>query len=258
MTYGLMVIGVNLGYLLLALFVGIFLAKFFKRLPYFRKLPTALLAVVLFLLIFFAPFYDLLIQKGIKTYYQTFKMKEQIFAYPEKNDKGNVESLGVDARYMRENSGYLSTQKDFSHFKQAYKVRNFIELYMFGSFVVKDGKIIDNYKKDMGYTRVYLNKPSIKYDNISGIEDFKARYQVLTQVEKHYFYNEKIVSFLDAKKNKLLAKGLEIDFPVKDEESKFRYKFLHWHGANGIGVNIKSSYTSGEIFRKFFRKKYRS
>jgi len=250
--YGLMVIALNVGYVIASIIAGFFLSKLLQRYSPFKKFPKALLTTLVILAIALAPFYDILIQKGIKTYYETFKMKEQIFAYPEKDSEGRVESLGVDRDYMTESAGYLSTQKDFSHFKKAYKVRDFIEVYMNDSFSIKDGKVIQNFKNDIGYTRIHLNKSNIEYEKIDGIKDFKARYQVITKIKEHYFYIEKLISFWDKKKNTLLAKGLEVDFPVKDEESKFRYRFLHWHGANGIGVNILRLRNQHNIFEKLF------
>ena len=252
MSFGLLVIAINIGYLIFSIIAGITLSKLLKKAKVFKNFSTYLLAIVTSLLILLAPFYDLLIQKGIKTYYETFKMEEQIFAYPDKDSEGRVESLGMEEDYMTEDSGYLSTKKDFFHFKEAYRVYDFIELYMKGSFIHKDGEVIENNKKDMGYIRVYLNKSKIRYDKIDSIENFKARYIVLTKINKYYFYTEKIVSFWDKKKNKLLAKGMEIDFPVKDEESKFRYYLLHWHGANGLGVNILRFHNQHVIFKKLF------
>ena len=253
MSFGLLVIAINIGYLIFSIIAGIALAKLLKKGAWFQQRSTALLAIVIFLLILFAPFYDLLIQKGIKTYYEVFdKTYATIYAYPEKDSEGRVESLAMEEDYMTEDSGYLSTKKDFFHFKEAYRVYDFIELYMKDSFIVKDGEVIENNKKDMGYTRVYLNKSKIRYDKIDSIENFKARYIVLTKINKYYFYTEKIVSFWDKKTNKLLAKGVEIDFPVKDEESKFRYYLLHWHGANGLGVNILRFYNQHVIFKKLF------
>jgi len=247
MSYGLMVIGVNLGYLLLALFVGIFLAKFFKRVSYFRKLPTSLLATVLFLLIFFAPFYDLLIQKGIKTYYEVFdKTYAKIYAYPEKDSEGRVESVARDRLFGT--MGVRRIDTDSNYLKRIYPwIRNFTENYFEGALEKKENV-------DLGYARVYLNKKPITYEKISSPKDFKARYQVLTKINKHWFYKEMKTSFWDKKKNKLLAQTLEIAFPVENQKNKFRYKYLHQHGANG-GGGIFIDDISGfdyDVYQKLF------
>jgi len=228
MTYGLAIIAINLGYLLFSVIAGIVLAKFLKKTPLFQKRSTALMSVVLFLLIFFAPFYDLLIQKGIKTYYQTFdKTYAKIYAYPEKDSEGRVESVAENRWFDTLSFDYIN--KNSKDFIRMYKwVKDFTENYF-------DGNIDENRTNDLGYARVYLNKNPISYETIKSPNEFKARYQVLTQVNEHWFYKEMVTSFWDKKTDKLLAETLEVIFPVKNQKNKFRYKYLHQHGANGGG-----------------------
>jgi hypothetical protein len=245
MTYGLAVLGLNLGYLLFSLILAFSLAKLLKKSTWFQKRSKALLTVILFLLIFLAPFYDLLIQKGIKTYYEVFnKTYAEIYDYPEKDSEGRVESLGMNRDYYETSSGYLSTNKKFNVFKNGENVNKFIEYYFFNNFE-KD-------KRDIGYARVYLNKKELNYEKILGPNDFKARYQILEKTNNKWFYKEIETTFWDKKENKLLAKTLEISFPVKNNKNKFRYKYLHWHGANGgYGASI-DDITYNNMFNKLF------
>ncbi|WP_162984600.1 hypothetical protein [Poseidonibacter antarcticus] len=80
----MLVIIVNVVYLLLSMLIGYLAYKFFKHI---RK--------IVFIVVFLAPFLDLIIQKNIKTYYQAFKMEGEIYAYPELDADGKIESLDI-------------------------------------------------------------------------------------------------------------------------------------------------------------------
>ena len=110
MSFGLLVIAINIGYLIFSIIAGITLSKLLKKVKVFKNFSTYLLAIVTSLLILLAPFYDLLIQKGIKTYYQVFdKTYAKIYAYPEKDSKGRVESFGMDKEFGYSLATYLIT-----------------------------------------------------------------------------------------------------------------------------------------------------
>ena len=248
MSFGLLVIAINIGYLVFAIIAGVVLAKLLKKSAWFQKRSTALLSIVLFLLIFLAPFYDLLIQKGIKTYYEVFdKTYAKIYAYPEKDAEGRVESLGMNKEFGHSLAIYL--KKDRKSFKKSYMwIKYFTEKYF-------SGNIDENRTEDFGYAIVYLNKTPITYEKIESPKNFKARYQVFAKINQHWLYKEIKTTFWDKKTNKLLAETLEIVFPVKDQKSKFRYKYLHQHGANG-GGGIFIDDISGsdyDVYKKLFK-----
>ena len=248
MSFGLLVIAINIGYLVFAIIVGVVLAKLLKKSAWFQKRSTVLLSIVLFLLIFLAPFYDLLIQKGIKTYYEVFdKTYAKIYAYPEKDSEGRVESLGVDKEFNRNTIDYLKTNSDRIDFKNNNPwVKEYIENYFYDNFD-------ENKTEDFGYARVYLNKSPITYEKIESPKDFKARYQVLTTINSSMWHEEIKTTYWDKKKNKKLAETLEVSFPVKDNKNKFRYKYLHWHGANGgYGFSIDDINNIYSVYRKLF------
>lgn len=249
MSFGLLVIAINIGYLIFSIIAGIALAKLLKKGAWFQQRSTALLAIVIFLLILFAPFYDLLIQKGIKTYYEVFdKTYATIYAYPEKDSEGRVESISRNRWFGKMSINHLTTDKTKRDFRNIIypRIKDFTENYFYGSF--------EENKEDFGYARVYLNKNPITYEKITGINDFKARYQILTKINQHWFYKEMETSFWDKKTETLLAQTLEIAFPVKNKKNKFRYKYLHQHGANGGGgIGVKGIYgLDNEIYRKLF------
>ncbi len=252
MTYGLMVIAINLGYLVFAIIAGLFLAKFLRRFSFFHRVPNALLSILFILGIALAPFYDLLIQKGIKTYYEVFdKTYAKIYTYPEKDSEGRVESLADNKEFHELSAYFIDTNEDRIKLKNRYLwIRDFTENYV-------RGNLEQNTTKDFGYARIYLNKQPIIYEKISSPKDFKARYQVLTKITQHWFYKEMKTSFWDKKKNKLLAQTLEIAFPVNHQKNKFRYIYLHQHGANGAGgITVKGIYgLDKEVYDKLFIEK---
>jgi len=249
MSFGLLVIAINIGYLIFSIIAGITLSKLLKKVKVFKNFSTYLLAIVTSLFILLTPFYDLLIQKGIKTYYEAFdKTYAKIYAYPEKDSKGRVESISRNRWFGKMSINHLTTDKAKRDFKNIVypKIKDFTENYFYGS--------LEENKEDFGYARVYLNKNPITYERITGINDFKARYQILTKVNQHWFYKEMETSFWDKKTKTLLAQTVEIAFPVRNKKNKFRYKYLHQHGANGGGgIGVKGIYgLDNEIYRKLF------
>ncbi|MDZ7818742.1 MAG: hypothetical protein U5K55_09035 [Aliarcobacter sp.] len=88
LSWGLLVIIVNVVYLLLSMLIGYLVYKFFKH-------KYKHIGKIVFIVVLLAPFWDLIIQKGVKTYYQAFKMEGEIYAYPEVDADGKIEDLGV-------------------------------------------------------------------------------------------------------------------------------------------------------------------
>ena len=215
-------------------------------------------ALYLFVFTFFLllPFWDLVLQKGIKTYYQVFMSNPTIYEYPEKDKNGKVESLAADKISSIASSGYLTEHGRFNNLVNDYKVSNFLEIYMFDSFkkeIVDNKEVIKrDYKKDMGYVRVYLNQDEIKYDLIKDESEFKARYQVLGEETDFYIFKKIDVKIWDKKKNILLGEGSELKFGARDKE-RFRYKFLFWRTGNDMDlVRVKSVDNYNKLFKELF------
>ncbi len=214
----------------------------------------------LFVLMFFLllPFWDLVLQKGIKTYYQVFLSNPTIYAYPEKNNNGKFESLAADRISSIASSGYLTEQERFNKLLKDYKVSNFLEIYMFDSFTkeIVDNKEVINrdYKNDMGYVRVYLNQDDINYKLIKDESEFEARYQVLGEETDFHIFKKINVKIWDKKKNILLGEGSELKFPFIDiDKEKFRYKFLFWRTGNDMDlVRVKSVDNYNKLFKELF------
>ena len=257
---GFIVIFINLVYLVFSQVVGIITYFSLKKIPIFAKHTRKLKAFsfVVFLVVLLAPFWDLIIQKGIKTYYENYRMDYVINAYPEKDENGMIESLGVDRKSTISTSSYLINQEDLKELKKEYDVSNFIEYYFMDSFKkVKDTKgnleVKYNYSSNLGYARVYFNQDPITYKKISGTNEFQARYQVLAKTYQHRFYKETAIEFWDKKNNVLMSKALKVSFPVQDAKDKFRTKYLvWWMSAAGSPFELGGLRNTSEVAKKLF------
>ena len=247
-SFGLAFLFRNAVYLLFSMVMGYLGYKMYKL----KKV-----GVIVFLIVWMLPYYDLFIQKGIKTYYETFKMDNTIYAYPERDENGLIESLGIGKVVSKESSGYLHNQQKLNKFKNFYAVKNFVEFYFFGFFeqaVDKDGKVIfkDNYQQDFGYARVYLDETPMRYEKLKDESEYKARYQVLGKEENGIFYDKTIIEFWDMKEHKLLAEGFKLSFYTKDYDQKFRNKYLLFRGPSGVSLSSGALSHYGFDFRKTF------
>jgi len=250
-SYGMGVLIVNLVYLFISLIIGIIFGRVFKRWK---------VGIATFLIVAVLPFYDLIIQKGIKTYYENFVTLEEIYSYPEKNENGKIESLGRYEYIGNKPANYLYNQKELIRFKNRFSrlnIRDFVECYFFHSFertTNDEGAVIfkDNYKKDFGYARVYFNETPIRYEKLKDETEFKSRFQVKSIIDKNLFYKKINFEFWDTKKNILLGKALKLDFYRENQNGKFRNRYLLWKSGNGIAFSLKGFDTSNKVNNELF------
>ena len=256
---GFIVILINLAYLVFAQVVGIITYFSLRKIPIFAKHTRKLKAFsfVVFLVVLLAPFWDLIIQKGIKTYYENYKMSYTINAYPEKDEDGRIESLGNSRIFGGKDVGRLKSQKSLEKIKGIF-YRDFIEFYFYGSLIEKKNENNETvyeevYYKNLGYARVHFNQNPITYEKIKDETEFKARYQVLAKTKKHYFYEETVAEFWDKKRNILMSKGLKVSFPVQDAEEKFRTRYLvWWMSAAGSPFQLRGLDNTRKIYENLF------
>lgn len=254
LTWGLIVLIVNLLYVLFAFIVSKVAKHFLSK--YYRHIGT-----IVFIIVLLAPFWDLFIQKGIKTYYQVFDVGTAIYAYPEKDKDGKIESLGI-GKMDSVISNYFFNQEKITKYGMEKKkfISGFVERYIFDSFeevINKRGDV--EYKKikdvPMGYIRLYLNKNLIYYEKIKDESEYKARYQVKNIIDKGYFYDEVVSEFWDTNKNILLAKSIGIGFNNGDHyNNKFRNRYLLWKASNGVPFAIEGTGSYRQVYNKLFFK----
>jgi amino acid transporter len=262
LTYGLLFIVVNTLYFLFAVFVGVSLYFLLRKkwwideLDFLKPLMKykRVISITAFLVILLLPFYDLLIQKGIKTYYQTFKMDDTIYSYPEKDKDGKIESLNntYAVKYL---DGYLLDE--YSHkrlLKSFNKIEKFVEIRV---LLISDenGKYIGERGEKL--IKIDLNKREKPYMNIPK-NDFKARYIVdATNLEPNLFniYQKKVFTFKDSRKDIVMATAWRIEFPT--DKNSFRSRYLLWRSANGVPMGLDFISNDKRISEKIFGFDYR-
>jgi hypothetical protein len=241
-SYGMGVLIVNLVYLFISLIIGIIVGRIFKKWK---------IGIATFLIVIILPFYDLIIQKGIKTYYENFVTLEKIYSYPEKDENGKIESLGRYEYTGNQPDSYLYNQKELIRFKNSFSrlnISDFVECYFFESLKFKE-----KYEyKDFGYARVYFNETPIRYEKLKDETEIQARFQVKTIVSENVFYKKINFEFWDTKKNILLGKALRLNFYRENQDENFRNKYLFWKSGNGIAFSLKGFDTSKKVNNELF------
>jgi hypothetical protein len=239
MTWGLLVLSVNVVYLVVSLVIGIIIIGFV-----FKKWK---IGIATFLIIALAPFWDLIIQKGIKTYYQTFKMESKIYSYPELDERGKIDSLDIT-----EESGGFPLSSLSKYLNLNYKDNIFekvsIEKFKingFNNWLHFDDKIKNFLDTEIFDDNRIRKKVRIRFDDIKPqfefIEKGTARYKIVKKSKKYLFDLYTVHNYLltDNKTGEILAKDMSVDFK-RGSKSRFRNKFLLWVGANGSQFSIGS------------------
>jgi len=231
LTWGLLVIIVNVVYLLLSMLIGYLAYKFFKH-------KYKHIGKIVFIVVLFAPFWDLIIQKGVKTYYQAFKMEAKIYAYPELDENGKIESLD-----FIESTKKQTITSFINHLNLNRKERTFQNVNI-------DEFSIDYFRKYDFDNRI--KKVRIRFDDIKPqfeyIQIGTARYKVVTNSKKYLFdlYTVNEYLLIDNKTDETLAKDMSVGFK-KGSKSKFRNKLLLWKSANNSAFRVGSIRKNGII-----------
>ena len=229
---GLIILPILIMYILFAIFM--------------YKITTSKIVLIVILLF---PFWDLIVQKGIKTYYQVFESEPIIYALPEFDKDGKIESLGLGDIYYT-SFGYFTTTEKFENFKKSekelyQKVNQYAELtaYMHGN----NTKAI----------RVYMADDTPK--RYEFIKKQKARYQVIASKPISYlfgFYKKRIYKLIDTKKNnRVLAESYAISSTV-NKMRDFRRNVLWWQGGTGGSmIYVSGTSTLNLMFEKVLNMK---
>jgi len=215
---GMIIVGIFIIYCIIGLAVSIITYKFTKKVKYL------ILVIIFFTLL---PTWDLLIQKAVKEYYVTFKMEPKIYAYPEKDENGKIESLGlVNVTNKLNKDLYKHNLYDY----YSKYVDKFVELTTY------DAKAINKEEK----IRIYLNEQKYKFEKIKKqtaryiIKESKPISCVFDLCEK---YTYKII---DTKNNILLAEVIKVYFTNNNFAFYFRQNILSLGTINGLLFYNKS------------------
>lgn len=252
LSWGLLVIIVNVVYLLFAWFIGYLAYKFFKH-------KYKHIGKIVFIVVLLAPFWDLIIQKSVKTYYQAFKMEGEIYAYPEVDAEGKIESLDMTNKLEHRTIFRLVSYLDFKYKEMTFE--NFgIEKFKIDS-LIKDTDFDERIKNFLEIKVFDSNeeekKLRVRFDDVKPqfeyIENGSARYKIDGGSERFLFglYTQGTYLLIDNKTNKILAKDISVSFS-SENENKFRNKYLLWISGNGIPFNIsqiKSSVIKEKVLK---------
>jgi len=198
---------------------------------------------IILVVILIFPIWDLVIQKGIKTYYQLFKMEPKIYAMPEFDKDGRVESLGLGD----------VTQKRFEDFESD---RGFYG-YQYNKFFTKISQFseltISSLENKTKLIRVSYSTKSSK--NYEVVDKQIARYQVVSTTPSiHFFgtYKKRYYRLIDTKQgNKVLAESFGIHFT--DKYTFFRRNILWWQtGTGGNIVYVQGIDNLNSLIKKVF------
>ena len=245
MTWGLLVLSVNVVYLVVSLVIGIIIGFVFKKWK---------IGIATFLIIALAPFWDLIIQKGVKTYYQTFKMEDKIYAYPEFDKDGKIESLDLTETYGSLPIGYVTKYLNLKYKEDTFKNVP-ISKFKIDYFIKK--KDFDDRIKNFMDIRIFDDndiekKIRIRFDDIKPqfmfIEKGDARYKIVSKPYEYlwglYTINESLL--IDTKTNKVLVQQRGVNFKTGNKD-KFRNKYLLLKSANDMPFGISGVGSNGSI-----------
>jgi len=234
-------------YLIVSIVIFVIYANFTSN-----KLRKILLLAFLILL----PTWDVLVQKGIKTFHQTFLMEPIIYAYPERDENNKIESLGlVDVSYGI--FDYIGDEKINSK-KIIYGMYGNIIQDVSIFIEISGGKRI--YKKKRRFeeylVRIELDKIS-EIKSIKKIEEQTARYQIkATPFEDKLlgFYKTRKFSLIDTKTDKLLAESKMIYYSNHKWYAWFRDILYHksLFGRPISTMSVSSINSLDEMTKKVF------
>ena len=185
-----------------------------------KDIESKTLAKVIFTLILTFPFWDLIVQKGIKTIYQfSGALEAKIYEMPEMDENGMIESFSSGAW----NS--IWTEKNVKH--------------IYGKLLKKKIKYIDFIliKKENKIYRFYLKNGEVK-SKIIPKESARYSFQLGESKEKLFgLYAIQEKGVYDHKKKKFIAKSF-FWCPIKQFEffEYIRKKILFLKSASGSGA----------------------
>jgi hypothetical protein len=224
------------------------------------------LSSMVFIGILTFPFWDLIIQKGIKTIFEVSGVLEpKIYAYPEKDENGMIESLNIEdiesnsighfVGYLKlkhqeeifENISISQFRVDAFYKSNSYlnKIRDFIEIKIF------DGNSFST--NQYRYLRIMLNGNEPQFEYIDKNND-KARYKFIWKdITNFYLFGLGGQAVIDKETEKMLAQSYSITFnEIGVFESLRNDILLFKSGASGEVplFSVKGFNTNRELFNK--------
>jgi len=182
-----------------------------------------ILSRVIFALILTFPFWDLMAQKVIKTYYQAFLMEPKIYTLPEVDADGRVESLGLGDRTPQ--TYFIKKLMDNTIDE---KVKN-----TYGKILEEKIKYLDftfNIKGENKIYRFYLEDKKVKH---KVLDEAQAKYKIVVTKPKFHLglYQTFSYKLVETSNNKVLAEARALYF-LDVEFFHFVHTLLPFGSAN--------------------------
>lgn len=198
--------------MIIALFANLFYILFafiYSKIIY-NIIKNRLVQLLAFLVILILPFNDILIQKVIKSYYETFKMKPIIYDFPKKDDDGKIESLDLTQSPINYFTQFVDEKENTFN----KRIKNFLEIKM------------PQTESENKYLKIKFLRKTIQSEII---KNPSARYTINIQTNEKLFglYNEIKYQLIDRHDNKILVETISANFPY--QKNNFRNKYLHWN-----------------------------
>jgi hypothetical protein len=190
-------------YIIVVFILWAIFSRFIKRRLYKN------LFIAFFILL---PTWDVLIQKGLKTYFELFKMEPMIYSYPQRDKNNKIESLGlinvetlIFDNFEKANEKIAQDPENFLSPDIRRNVADFIEIDSFGGYL--NNKQLPNYPIKITFTKSGYS--------VEKLTTQKARYQIQAKIDDKLlgFYSKKDFLLVDTKTKKILAKAVAFYFP---------------------------------------------
>jgi hypothetical protein len=196
-------------------------------------------SMMIFIGILTFPFWDLIIQKGIKTIFEVSGVLEpKIYAYPEKDENGMIESLSlVKVKYLPKDvilNDEISTHRQLKRI-----VKDFYETSVYN----------EKEKFDSSIFRINIDKNSYSY-----VKEEYSRFRFIVTMDIKLFglYKIKKYQLIDTKKNILLGDFSEIIF--LDTFSNFRQNILLLQTGNDNNMFYVSNIKTDNYYKELMKK----
>lgn len=210
----------------------------------FKKSQNKSLSGVVLVMVLTFPFWDLIVQKGIKTFYQVSGLLEpKIYDYPEKDKKGMIDSVSLGDR---------TSQWYYEEIKNN-TINKFI-MSRYGNILKEKIKYLDfifSVEGENKIFRFYFKDNQLQYQEL---KTEKARYKFVMHTPKDYrlgVYGIGTEKIIDNETEKVIAEAYGMGF---DDIRLFEYirkNILFLVGSNGAGMfYISSIGTRGEMWQK--------
>ena len=225
---GLIIVPIFIFYVI----VGFFLIKFILRI-FKKKFSNILLLLIVILL----PFWDLFVQKGVKTYYQVFGLLNPIvYEALKKNVNGKVVSFDFSEWEISVNEQTLENKIAYSNFKNG--VNSFVEIYMSNDNDIKKKLVRLDIKAK---TFEYITKPISRY-LVRESKNYKYTFFGMVKISK--------TLIIERNKNKIIMEAKSINFTDKFTWFRRNYLLLTTGGSQSDLFVIHGDSGNQELFKK--------